>query len=238
MVDEKKKPQEKDETKQPEPSHETTPQPDTANEESKPEEQQTSEPLPPPEPTPSEDQKDETPTDKTEPTTTEELPKKQKKSVKEIKTKKTEEKDDFRYIVRIADTDIDGEKQLIHGLTQIKGIGRHLSAFLVDKTGINRHTKVGNLTDQQIEQIKETLSTINEIAPSWMLNHQKDYDTGNNIHLISTQIDLRLRDDINKLKMIRSYRGIRHETGLKARGQRTRANGRKGLSLGVSKKKP
>ena len=52
-----------------------------------------------------------------------------------------------------------------------------------------------------------------------------------------TDIDMRLRDEINIMKKIRSYRGIRHERGLPARGQRTRANNRKGLSLGVSKKR-
>ena len=52
-----------------------------------------------------------------------------------------------------------------------------------------------------------------------------------------TDIELRLRDEINIMKKIRSYRGIRHELGLPARGQRTRANNRKGLSLGVSKKR-
>jgi small subunit ribosomal protein S13 len=46
-----------------------------------------------------------------------------------------------------------------------------------------------------------------------------------------------LKDDINRLKMIRCYRGVRHESGHKVRGQRTRSNGRKGLTLGVSKNK-
>ncbi|HIH28194.1 MAG TPA: 30S ribosomal protein S13, partial [Thermoplasmata archaeon] len=57
------------------------------------------------------------------------------------------------------------------------------------------------------------------------------------IHLISTDVTSRLRDDINMMKMIRSYRGVRHEFGLKVRGQRTSSNGRKGLALGVSKRK-
>ena len=48
---------------------------------------------------------------------------------------------------------------------------------------------------------------------------------------------MRLRDEINILKKIRSYRGIRHERGLPVRGQRTRANSRTGLTLGVSKKR-
>jgi len=51
-------------------------------------------------------------------------------------------------------------------------------------------------------------------------------------------LEIVLKDDLNRLKMIRCYRGVRHETGHKVRGQRTRSNGRKGLTLGVSKAKP
>ena len=159
------------------------------------------------------------------------------KKVKKEDTKKIDKKEDFKYIVRIANTDIDGEKKLVRGLTSIKGVGMHMSAIITDIAGIDRNIKVGNLKDTQIEKIKEALSKIKETAPDWMLNHRKDYETGENIHLIGSDIDMRLRDEINILKKIRSYRGIRHERGLRARGQRTRANNRKGLALGVSKKR-
>ena len=44
-------------------------------------------------------------------------------------------------------------------------------------------------------------------------------------------------DDINRMKKIKSYKGIRHASGHKVRGQRTYSNGRRGLALGVSKRK-
>jgi len=69
-----------------------------------------------------------------------------------------------------------------------------------------------------------------------MLNHRKDMETGEDIHVTGSNIDLRFRDEINIMKKIRSYKGIRHERGLCVRGQRTRGNNRRGLSLGVSKK--
>ncbi len=153
--------------------------------------------------------------------------------------KKQDEKDeDFQYIVRIANTDIGGDKTLIMGIAQIKGIGRHMAVLIADATGIDKKIKMGKLTDAQIGKIKKALEDIQNIAPGWMLNHRKDIDTGKDIHLISSDVELRLRDDVNLLKMIRSYRGIRHETGLSVRGQRTRANNRRGLALGVSKKRP
>lgn len=181
----------------------------------------------------SEEQAEETPEKKE----TEPIEKAEKIEPKKEKTKKkAEHKDDFKYIVRIANTDLDGEKTLIHGLTSIKGIGMHMSSLVTDKTGFNRNIKIGDLTDAQIEKIKETLESLNKNAPSWMVNHRKDLASGDDIHLIASDIDMRLRDEINVMKKIRSYRGVRHEQGLPVRGQRTRANNRKGLSLGVSRK--
>jgi len=164
-----------------------------------------------------------------------EKPKKEEKPVK-VEPKRETKKDDFKYIVRIANTDIDGEKTLVHGLTSIKGIGMHMSTLITDATGIARNVKIGDLTDTQIDKIKKTLVDVNKNAPRWMLNHRRDCNTGEDIHLIGSDIDMQLRDDINIMKKIRSYRGIRHERGLSVRGQRTRANSRKGLALGVSKK--
>jgi len=161
-----------------------------------------------------------------------------KKELKKPAKKKDEKDTDFNYIVRIANADIEGEKKVTFGLTQIKGLGRRMATLVADTAGIDRKTKCGNLTDSQLEKINEVLGNLSKKAPSWMLNHRKDFDTGEDIHLISTEVELRLRDEINLLKMIRSYRGIRHESGLSVRGQRTRANNRKGLALGVSKKRP
>jgi small subunit ribosomal protein S13 len=59
---------------------------------------------------------------------------------------------------------------------------------------------------------------------------------GESPHYIGPDLDTRRRDDINQMKMIRSYRGVRHERGQKVRGQRTRSNGRTGMAAGVLKK--
>ena len=157
--------------------------------------------------------------------------------VKKEKPKKADRGSDFKYIVRFSNTDVDGEKNVVYGLTGIKGIGVHMATLIADETGVNRYTKIGDLTDAQIEKLQEIIDNANKNAPGWMLNHRKDYETGNDIHLVGSDIDMQLRDEINIMKKIRSYRGIRHERGLTVRGQRTRANSRKGLALGVSKKR-
>jgi small subunit ribosomal protein S13 len=156
---------------------------------------------------------------------------------KEDKKKKSDKKPDFKYIVRLSNSDINGEKNVVYGLASIKGVGLHMATLIADKAGINRYTKIGDLSDAQVEKLQESINDIGNTAPGWMLNHRKDYDTGEDLHLVSSEIDLKLRDEINIMKKIRSYRGIRHERGLPVRGQRTRANNRKGLALGVSKKK-
>jgi small subunit ribosomal protein S13 len=175
-----------------------------------------------------------------------ETPDQQKKKDKKAKqpskdeehpVKKKEHGENFNYIIRIVNTDINGENNIVQGLTQIKGIGRHMATFIADTAGVDRKIKFGNLPEPEVEKIKEVLENIDEYAPAWMMNYRKDMYTGENMHLISTDVATRLRDDVNLMKMIRSYRGVRHELGLKVRGQRTSSNGRKGLALGVSKRR-
>ena len=163
--------------------------------------------------------------------------KSEKKEEKEKSKKTVDHNPDFKYIVRLSNTDINGEKNVIYGITTVKGIGLHMASLITDKTGINRYMKIGDLSDDQIEKLQNAIDNISQNAPKWMLNHRKDYDTGKNIHLIGNEIVIRLRDEINIMKKIRSYKGIRHERGLPVRGQRTRSNNRKGLALGVSRKK-
>ena len=57
------------------------------------------------------------------------------------------------------------------------------------------------------------------------------------MHIVGVDLDISLKDDMNRMKMIRCYKGVRHEGGQKVRGQRTRSNGRTGLTLGVMRQK-
>ena len=159
------------------------------------------------------------------------------KEKKEKSHKKEGKSKDFKYIVRISNTDIDGDKNVVYGIKSIKGIGAHMATLIANEAKINKNLKIGDLKDPDIEKLQAIIDKVSESAPTWMLNHRKDIETGEDIHLIGTEIEMHLRDEINIMKKIRSYRGIRHERGLPVRGQRTRANNRKGLALGVSKKR-
>ncbi|NPA74487.1 MAG: 30S ribosomal protein S13 [Euryarchaeota archaeon] len=145
---------------------------------------------------------------------------------------------DFKYIVRIAETDIDGNRPLLYALMSIKGIGYRVAEGIVKKMSLNPKVKIGDLSDEEIEKLRGYIENdIEDILPVWMKNHRRVYLTGEDKHILATDLDLQIQDDINRLKRIRAYRGIRHERGLAVRGQRTRSNGRRGLAVGVSRRK-
>lgn len=145
-------------------------------------------------------------------------------------------KEDFRYIVRMANTDLDGTRSVAYALTAIDGVGIRVSEAIADALGVPRYERLGNLSEEQTDKIEEALGKLGEVFPEWMVNRPRDWETGLDLHAYGSDWDLRVRDDINRMKMIRSYKGVRHETGQKVRGQRTRSNGRTGLTVGVTKK--
>ena len=143
---------------------------------------------------------------------------------------------DFRYIIRIANTDLDGKRSFVYGLSGVKGIGTRLAEVIADVVEVPRTERLGNLNDAKVQEIEQVLGQLVEYVPPWIMNRQNDWETGEDTHAFGSGVDLRLRDDINLMKKIRCYKGIRHEQGQKVRGQRTRSNGRTGLTVGVVKK--
>ena len=164
----------------------------------------------------------------------------EKKAVKDTKPKppaKDEDvKDDFMYIVRIANTDLPGDKAVVNALTAIKGVGCRVAEVLVNMTKVPRYEKIGNLPDEDIKKLEEAVQQLSETTPGWLLNKKRDIWTGEDLHIFGTDLEMRRTEDINQLKKIRCYRGIRHERGQKVRGQRTKAHGRTGLTVGVVRK--
>ncbi|MBW6518444.1 MAG: 30S ribosomal protein S13 [ANME-2 cluster archaeon] len=152
------------------------------------------------------------------------------------KQKENTQTDEIKHIVRIANTDLDGKKSVQYSLTGIKGINRRSARIICDMSGVDPTATIGYLEDEKIEALKTTVDDIENILPTWMMNRRKDPLTGDDKHIYATDVLLVKREDLNTLKKTRSYKGIRHERGLKVRGQRTRSTGRKGLSVGVKRK--
>ncbi len=132
--------------------------------------------------------------------------------------------------------DIPGERKLLVGLTQIKGIGYNFATAIFDTLKINTNSNIGNLSDANVEAIEKIiLDPIGASFPAWFLNRNKDFETGANLHLLTSDIPFTLRNDIERERITASWRGYRHLSGLKVRGQRTRTSGRKGGAVGVAK---
>ena len=154
----------------------------------------------------------------------------------EIKEEK-QMKDEGR-VVRILSKDIEGKMTVYSGLTKIKGISWALSNAVCKKLKIEKRRKIGSLTDGEIKKLSEFFKDAD--LPKHIINRRKDFETGEDKHLVGSDLELSREFDIKRLKKIKSYRGIRHSAKLPVRGQRTkghfRTNRRKGSGIKSKKK--
>jgi small subunit ribosomal protein S13 len=163
---------------------------------------------------------------------------KEKSKKAEEKPKKAAEAEELRHIVRILNTDLAGKKQVHMALTGIKGVGRRCARIFTDKAGVNPNATLGMLPDSEIDKLKKVIEEdAANILPVWMVNRRGDMNTGADRHFMGMDLTMTLREDLDLMKKMRSYKGIRHERGLRVRGQRTRSTGRTGAIVGVSRKK-
>jgi len=125
---------------------------------------------------------------------------------------------------------------MVIGLTQIKGLGFMFATAILDTLKINPNSNIGNLTEENVQAIEKVITDpIASNIPTWFLNRRKDIETGADLHLLTSDIPFTLRNDIERERIAASWRGYRHLSGLKVRGQRTRTSGRKGGAVGVAK---
>ncbi len=151
------------------------------------------------------------------------------------------EKKEYFTIVRIMQTDIPGNKNILTGFTYLKGVSWAISNAICRYLGLNPKKKIIDLTPKEIEEITKFIQEeLGKKLPNYMLNRRKDFETGNDFHLTGTSLDMKREFDIRRLKKIRSYRGLRHATGQPTRGQRTKShfrNKKKNKAVGVKKAK-
>ena len=107
---------------------------------------------------------------------------------------------DFKYIIRIANSDVSGEERLAYALTSIRGIGLRISNAIINKLNLDSERLAGKLSDKEVESIEEAIENINEYVPKWLLNRQNDYDSGEDIHPVSIDLKMLHVDDVNRMK--------------------------------------
>ncbi|WP_309492484.1 30S ribosomal protein S13 [Candidatus Hecatella orcuttiae] len=143
----------------------------------------------------------------------------------------------FRHIIRICGTDVEGSKKLTYGLAKIRGLGINLARAVVKAAQLNPEARVGELSDEAVQKIEDIINNPEKAGlPSFLYNRRKDPETGADKHLHGSDLALRERMDIDFMKEIKCWKGLRHSLGLKVRGQKTRTTGRKGKAIGVSRK--
>ena len=135
-------------------------------------------------------------------------------------------------------TNIDGKRNIVHALTSIKGVGFRFSNIVCKKADVDLTKRAGEISEDEVDRIITIMQNPRQYKiPDWFLNRQKDIRDGKFTQLLSNQLDNKLREDIERLKKIRAHRGLRHYWGLRVRGQHTKTTGRRGRTVGVSKKK-
>lgn len=122
-------------------------------------------------------------------------------------------------MARIAGINIPDNKHIVYSLPYIKGIGIPLARKICQEAGVKGDTKVADLSEQEIEKIREIVAQIK----------------------VEGDLRMEISQNIKRLKEINAYRGLRHSRNLPVRGQRTRTNARtkrgKRVTVGSGRKK-
>jgi len=143
-------------------------------------------------------------------------------------------------LIRVANTDLDSSKAVRFALNKIKGIGDMMANAICKVMSIDTKTKLSDLSETDIKKIEEIINDpLKAGIPLWLVNRRNDPETGEDEHLVTTNLKLTTEDDIKLMKKIKSYKGLRHQKGLTVRGQRNQANARpnKGKLSRIKKKR-
>lgn len=121
-------------------------------------------------------------------------------------------------MARIAGVDLPQGKNVEIGLTYIFGIGRTRSQKILGKSNVNPHTKIKDLSEEEVTRIRKVIQDEGGVEGDLRKNVQMD---------------------VRRLMEIGSYRGFRHRRNLPARGQRTHTNARtrRGPRVAIAGKK-
>lgn len=145
---------------------------------------------------------------------------------------------EYRHVVRLMGTDLDGSLKVPYALKAVKGIGVNLGYAIARAAGIDVEKRLGLLSDQELQRLEEAAKNPQAYGiPAWMLNRRRDPVTGKDLQLYGSDLIFAIKEDIQREMRIKSWRGVRHSLGLKVRGQRTRTTGRVGTAVGVSKRR-
>ncbi len=141
-------------------------------------------------------------------------------------------------LIRIMNTDINTNYNMAYGLARIKGVGYMFSNAICVTLKLDKNRKIGSLTETEQKKIESFLSDVTKFdLPVWLLNQRKEYQTGEDMHLVSKDIDFNLLQMRRREAKTKSYRSLRAKAKLPLRGQRTKSNFRKSKAIAAMKAK-
>ncbi len=147
---------------------------------------------------------------------------------------------DYKHIIRVADTDLDGSKPVYHAMNKIKGVSFMFANAVCSISDVDRMKKAGTLAPDEVAKLTDIIKNPLKYGfPEWLLNRRNDPDSGEDKHLLSADLRWQLENDLKMMKKVKSYKGVRHMSGLPVRGQKTKNNFRKKKgkkTLGVQRK--
>lgn len=147
-----------------------------------------------------------------------------------------------RKIIRIADTDLNGDKKVGDALRDIYGVSFSFSNAIMKVLGIEYNKKLQEIDESNMAKLKEALLDPKKYnIPEWLCNWRKDERSGLDHHYVGNELKSKATLHIQTIKNSRTYRGYRHSFNYKVRGQRVKSRGanvrgRIGSTIGVTKK--
>ncbi len=143
----------------------------------------------------------------------------------------------IKQIIRLAETNLDGEKPVRTAIRSIRGVSFMLSNAIASVTGFG-DKNLGQLSGEEYKRLEDVIANPEKHnIPVWLLNRRADPMTGEDRHLTVSKLEFAHKMDINEMKKLKTYKGVRHAVGLTVRGQRTRSSFRRGSIVGVKRKK-
>jgi small subunit ribosomal protein S13 len=159
--------------------------------------------------------------------------KQEKKPAKQIRPEKKE----LKTLVRVLNTDLDGEKGLMISLMSIKGISHTMGKAICTTSGVDPKIKLKSLKEADIQKIESIIRDPLKFGiPSFLVNRRRDIESGKDMHVSAVDMETAMKFDVQRMVNAKTYKGVRHMMGLPARGQRTRSSFRKGRVVGVVRK--
>ncbi|ODV83640.1 hypothetical protein CANARDRAFT_29863 [[Candida] arabinofermentans NRRL YB-2248] len=145
-----------------------------------------------------------------------------------------QEANSFQHILRLLNTNVDGRIKIMYALTTIRGVGRRYANLVCKMADIDLAKRAGELTQEELERVVTIMQNPTQYKiPTWFLNRQSDIVDGKDYHVLANNMESKLRDDLERLKKMRSHRGLRHSWRLRVRGQHTKTTGRRGKISGA-----